>query len=100
MNFTGGVVQTQTPQLIDLGFSTINTLYESSVLSTPSTIIRRPMYGFHRSVTDHVFGEATSVGISAVNSDHDYKYKNEFQIWKENKEFDGQLFLMSRPRLY
>ena len=37
MNFEAGPVQTQTPQLMDLGFSTINALDEISGLSIPNT---------------------------------------------------------------
>ena len=48
------------------------------------------MDGSQWSAPDHIFGEATAVGISAENSDHDYNYKTEFQIWKENKEFERQ----------
>ena len=32
-------------------------------------------------------------------SDYDYNYKNEFQILKEDKEFEHQNILMSRPPL-
>ena len=82
MNFATDVVQNQTPQLIDLRFSTINSLNESSGIITPTTRIRRPMDGSHWSAPDHVLGEATAVGISVAKSDHDYSYKTEFQIWK------------------
>ena len=47
----------------------------------------------------HVFSEATAVGMSAAKSDHEYKYKTEFKIWRESKEFEGQSISMSRPRL-
>ena len=84
---------------MDLGFSTINGLYESSGLSTPTARIRRPTDESHWSAPDDVFGEATAVGMSEEKSDHDYNYKTESQIWKDNKEFDRQIFLMSRPPL-
>ena len=83
MNLVNDPVQTQAPQCTNLGFSAINALNESSVLSTPATRIRRPTDGSHWSVPYHVFGEATTVGMSAAKSDHDYNYKIEFQIWKE-----------------
>ena len=35
-----------------------------------------------------------------AKSDHDYNYKNEVQIWKDNKEFDRQICLIIRPPLY
>ena len=47
---------------------------------------------YHRSTPDHVFGEATVVGISAAKSDHDYNYKNDFEILRENQEFERQFF--------
>ena len=78
MNFVGDVVQIQTPKFIDLEFATINTFYESSVLSTPANRILRPTNGSHWSAPDHVFDEATAVGMSVSKSDHDYKYRTEF----------------------
>ena len=84
INFTDDTLQTQTPQFMYLGLLTINSLDESSGISTPATIIQRPLDGDHWSAPDHVFGEATLVGVSEVKSDHDYTYKTEFQIWKGN----------------
>ena len=75
MNFAGDVVQTSTPQFMDMGFSNINTLDEISGLSTSSTIIRRPMDGPHWSVLVHVSGEATVEGMIEARSYHDYNYK-------------------------
>ena len=90
MKFADDTVQTQTSQLLYLGLLTINIFDESSGLSTPATGIQRPADGSHWSAPDHIFGEATVVGMSAAKSDHDYNYKTEFQIWKENKEFELQ----------
>ena len=49
--------------------------------------------------TDHVFGEAASVRMSAEKSDHDYSYKTNFEIWRENYEFERHNISMSRPPL-
>ena len=65
MNFAGGVVQTQTPQFMDLGLSAIKAFDEISFLGTPVTRIRRPTDGSHWSAPDHVFGETIAVGMSA-----------------------------------
>ena len=48
---------------------------------------------------NYVFGETKAVGVSEVKSDYDYNYKNQFQIWKENKEFERQNFLVGWPPL-
>ena len=77
---------------MDLGIPTINALNKINVLGTPDTRILRPMDRYHRSTPDHVFGEATAVGISAAKSDHDYNYKNDFEILRENQEFERQFF--------
>ena len=82
INFGGDPVQIQTPQCMNLWFSTINALDESIVLSNPDTRIRQPADGYHLISQDHVFRKATLVGMSLVYSDHDYKYKTDFQIWK------------------
>ena len=71
MNFAADSIQTKTPQLMDLVFSTINALDESSGLSTPVTIIQRPVDGAHWSATNHVFGQTTAVGVSEAKSDYD-----------------------------
>ena len=76
---------------MDLRFSTIKALDESSGLSTPATRIQRPSDGSHWSAPDHVFGEATVEGMSEAKSDHDYVYKTDFKICKENKEFERQI---------
>ena len=88
MNFADDTVQTQTPQFMDLVFSTINTLDESSGISTPAIIIQKPMNGSHWSAPNHFFGGTTELGVSEAKLDYDYNYKTEFQTWKENKEFE------------
>ena len=37
------------------------------------------------------------VGVNEANSEYDYNYETEFQIWKENNEFQRQNILMSHP---
>ena len=64
INFATDTLQTQTPLFMDVGFLAINTLDESSGLSTPATRIRRPMDGAHWSAPNHVFGDTTAVGVS------------------------------------
>ena len=85
---------------MDLGLLAINTLNESGVLGTPATRIRRRTDGSHWGATDHIFGEETYVGMSVAKSDHNYNYKTDFEIWRENKEFERKFFSMSRPPLY
>ena len=85
INFAYYPVQVHTPQFMNIGFSNINTLDESSALGTPATRILRPTDESHWIVPDHDFGEVTAVGMSVAKSDHDYDHKTEFQIWKENK---------------
>ena len=86
MNFLSNVVQTEAPQFVDLGVPAINTLNESSVLGTPATRIRMQTDGYHWTAPDHIFGEATVVGMSAARSDMDYSYKTDLTIWRKNQE--------------
>ena len=37
--------------------------------------------------------------MSAARSDQDYSYKTDFEIWRENQEFEHQNISMSRPPL-
>ena len=78
-----------------MGIFTINSLVEGNGISIPVTRIRRPTYGAHHSVPNHISGENTAVGVSELKHDYDYKYNTKFQIWKENMEFDGQNISMS-----
>ena len=57
------------------------------------------MDGAHWIAPNHSFGETTAVGVSEAKSDYDYNYKNKFQNWKENKEFECQNISMSQPPL-
>ena len=84
---------------MDMKISIIDALDERSGISTPAILTQRPMDGSHWSAPGHVFGESTLVGMSATKSDHDYSHKTNFQIWKENKEFERQNTSMSRPPL-
>ena len=72
---------------------------EFGLLGTPANRIQRPMDRSHWRATDHVFGQVTSVEMSATKSDHDYNYKTYFKIWRENQEFERQNFPTSRPTL-
>ena len=67
-NFSSNVVQTKAPQFVDLGLLDVNTSNELGVLSTPAIRIIRPTDGSNWSVTDHVFGRVTAVGMSAARS--------------------------------
>ena len=99
MKFLSNVVQTEAPPFVDLGIPSINTLNESGVLGTPVTRIRRPTDGSHCTTPDNFFGEETEVGMSAAKLDHEYIYKTDFEIWKENQEFGRQNISMSQPSL-
>ena len=56
MNFLSDVVQTNAPQVVDLGLMAINTLGESGDIGTPATRIWRPTDGSHWTAQDHAFG--------------------------------------------
>ena len=78
---------------MDLAFSTIKTLDESSCLSTPATRILRPTDGSHWIAPNHVFGEATEVGMSEAKSDYDFNYKLSFKLVKITRNLSAKTFL-------
>ena len=82
MNLKAYPIQTQTPQFVDMGFLTIDALDDNSGFHTPATIIWRPTDGAHWSTPNNICGEITILGVSKANSDCNYNYKTEFQIWK------------------
>ena len=72
---------------MDLGLSAVNTSDEFNTFGTPATIIRGVKGGTHWFAPDHVFCEATAVGMSATRSELDYSYKTGFQNWREIQDF-------------
>ena len=100
MHLAADLVNSVTPQFVDLGLSNIDALDKVAGLWTPATRFGRPMdFSYWRSM-DHIFGETTAVGDAvSTKSDYDYNYKTGFDIWKENKEFERQNISMSRPPL-
>ena len=95
MNLAANHVQTQTPQFFELGIYTINALDEIISLSNPTIRIRRLIDVTHCNMPTHIFVETTVVGVSEAKSNYDYNYKTEFQIWKENNEFERECFSIS-----
>ena len=69
MNLTSDPSQILTPQLVDLGISTIDALDKVSGLSTPATIIQRPVSGAHWMVHNYILGETTAVVVIEEKSD-------------------------------
>ena len=99
VDFASNIVQTEAPYFVDLGLLAINTSDEFGILGTPATRIRRQTDGYHWFAPDHVFGESTAVRMSATWSEQYYSYKTDFGIWRENQDFGGNFFSMSRPLL-
>ena len=69
MNLETDPFQTQTPKFVDMGLSTINALHEGSGFSNPVTRIRISEDGSHWSTPNHIFGQATAVGVIEAKSD-------------------------------
>ena len=92
MKFSSNAVQTEAPKFVYLGILAINTLNELGILGTPATRIQRTTDRYHWKAPDNDFCEVTVVGMSASKSDHEYSYKTDFEIWRENQKFDCQNF--------
>ena len=99
MDFTRNTVETEAPNFVGLGILAVNELDEFNTFCTPATIIRRPTDGPHWPAPDHVFGEATAIGMSAEKSEQKYSYKTDFGIWRENQDFGRQNISISLPPL-
>ena len=74
---------------MDLRFSTVDALDKYAGIWGPTTRVRRSIDVAHWSAMDNVFGESTVVGY-AVRSKSDYNYKTDFEILRENQEFELQ----------
>ena len=75
---------------MDLGLPAINTLDESSVFGTPATRIIRPTDVSRWSTRYYVFGETKAIGKSVAKLDHDYSYKTDFVILRENRNLSAK----------
>ena len=84
---------------MDLVLLAVDTSDEFVILGTPATRIRSQTDGSHWSAPNHVFGEATAVGMSAASSYQDNSYKTDFGFFGGNQDFGRQNILMSRPHL-
>ena len=98
MNLAADPINIPAPQLFDLGLSTINALDKSASLWTPTTRVGRPTDVAHGSAPDHICGKVTEVR-DRVSAKSDYSYKNDFEIWRKNQNFERQKNAKSRPPL-
>ena len=76
-------------KFVDLGISTIDALDKGASLWTPVIIFGSPTDVAHWSAPDHIFGKNTAVR-DAVSVKSEYKYKNDFETWREKQEFERQ----------
>ena len=68
MDFASNIVGTEAPHFVELGLPAVNTSDQVNIIGTTSTRIRRPEDGSHWAALDHVFVEATAVGMSVTRS--------------------------------
>ena len=81
MNLVADTVNSMTPQFVDLGFSTIDTLDKGAGHWNPAVRSGKATNVAHWSAMDRIFGESTVVG-DAMSAKSDYNYKTDFKIWK------------------
>ena len=79
MDFASNAVETKVLNFLDLGIPDVNTSDKFNTFGTPDNIIRRLTDGTHWSVSDHIFGGASAVVMSATRSELEYSYKTDFQ---------------------
>ena len=98
MNLTVDPVNIPAPKFVDLRISIVDALGRGVRLWTPAIIVGRPTDVAYWNVPDHIFGENIQVGYS-VSTNSEYSYKTDFEIWRENQEFERQNNARSRPPL-
>ena len=96
LNLLADPVNIPAPQFVDLGISTIDALSKGASLWTPATRVGRSTDATYWIAPDHIFGRTTAIGDS-VSAKSDYKYKTDFETWRENQEFERQNNTRSRP---
>ena len=66
MDLTRNAVGIEAPNIVHLKHPDVNASDEFNNLCNPTTRVRIPKDGSSWSATDHVFGEATAVGMSGT----------------------------------
>ena len=69
MDFTSNSIRSEALNFVNLGLPVVNASYEFNTFGTPASRVRRPTYGPHWSAPDHIFEEATAVGMSRTRSE-------------------------------
>ena len=92
VDFASNAVGTKAPHFVDLGLPYVNTLDEVNILGTPTTRIEKPADISHWSAPDHIFCEATVVGMITTRLELDYSYKTDIHNLRENQDFGRQIF--------
>ena len=98
MNLAADPVNIPVPQFVDLGLSNIDALDKGASLWTPTIRVGRPMDISYWNAPGYIFVKTIAVGDS-VSEKSDYNYKNDFETWRENLEFERQNNASSRPPL-
>ena len=89
MNLAVDPVNIPAPKFVDLRISIVDALGRGVRLWTPAIIVGRPTDVAYWNVPDHIFGENIQVGYSVITNS-EYSYKTDFEIWRENQEFERQ----------
>ena len=102
MNFRSDTVLSKSPNFMDFGLLSVNTLDELSYIFIPTTRIVGPTNGSNWLPPCIYISEATAYRVSGTKAKKHYNFKSEFETRKDkmvDQDFGRQNYPMSRPTL-
>ena len=99
MDLTRDTILTESPNIVNLGLSSVHLSDEIGFVFIPITRVRRPTDGSNLILPVHSIGEVTADRVSRTGSEKKYNSKSDFETRRENQDFGHQNSSMSRPPL-
>ena len=102
MNFGSDTVLSKSPNFMDFGLSSVNTMDELGSVFIITNRIGRPMGGSNWILSCHDISESTADRVSRTKAKNHYNFKSEFEARRDkmvDQDFGHQNDLMSRPTL-
>ena len=83
MNFGSDTVLSKSPNFMDFGLSSVNTMDELRSVFVPTIRIGRPTDGSNCILTSHDMSEATADRVSGTKAENHYNFKSEFETRRD-----------------
>ena len=99
MNFGSDTVLSESPNFMNFGLSSVNTMDEIGSVFVPTTRDRIPTNGSNWLLPGHDISEATADIMRKTKTKNHYNFNSDFETRRENQDFGRKNDPMSRPNL-